>query len=241
MSDTEHSDPEPEPEPTPEPEARTGERCEAETTAGGNLYQCALTEGHPGEHSFSVVEAEDNGQPDSATASNKALKQLDAEAIRHNKRVQEIMGDDSAFLVQCELCPPNLAGWRFDSAPSEDVTARVRVVIGLPDLENYRPSATEHRCDDCGGLGRVRSGSLIPAHEALLCDACHGKGYVASRPRLAPVPDEPAAALVPNGDSSDWGDGIKRDMFGTPETDPDYGMMPNMRQRPTDYWQQNRV
>jgi hypothetical protein len=35
-------------------------------------------------------------------------------------------------------------------------------------------------------------------------------------------------------------DGVERDMFGTPATDPDYGKMPNMRDRPVDYWATNR-
>lgn len=170
----------------------------------------------------------------------KALQSLTKEADRHAERVRQIMGDDAEGLVPCELCWEHAPGFRWNRSPDPETVAAVRVVIGMPDLSNYRPSATERICDDCGGLGKVRTGSVVPQFETATCDGCAGKGFTPSRPRLnedtapvAPVAPENGAALVHD-------DGIQRDMFGTPFTDPDFGKMPNMRARPVDYWQTHR-
>lgn len=170
----------------------------------------------------------------------KASKSLEKEAIRHGNRVEEIIGPDFTNLVACELCWNLAPGFRWDTAPTEDVSARVRIAIGLPDVSNYAPSSTEHTCDDCRGLGKVRTGSSVPNQETAKCDACAGKGYVGTRARVntetgESFEDVTGDALAPTVD-----DGIERDMFGTPATDPDFGKMPNMRARPVDYWQTNR-
>jgi len=116
----------------------------------------------------------------------------------------------------------------------------VRAVIGLPDLTNYATSHWEATCDNCRGLGKVRTGSTVSRHEVLDCGACFGKGYVVTRPRdKSQQPDTPPAAPL-NGEPPVYDDGVKRDMFGTPEGDPDYEKLPGARQRPTDYWQTNR-
>lgn len=227
----------PDAEPEPDPEGR----CEAETTAGGTPYRCALQANHDGDHFFQPEEDETPEASDSEKGMARASKSLELEAARHTKRLQEIMGDDFHALTRCELCFPLAPGYRWDASPNEQTVAAVRVAIGMPDLSNFRPSATEHTCDDCAGLGKVRTGSSVPRHEVADCDACKGKGYMGTRERLnTPPPDAPPAV---NGDAPPAAvdDGIKRDMFGTPETDPDYGLMPNMRARPTEYWQTNRV
>jgi hypothetical protein len=223
--------------PKPEPE----NRCEAETTVGGSLYRCALQEGHEDDHRWQVVEDEEPPPPRAANNMEASLRKLDNEAERHAKRIREIMGEDADALVQCELCPPNFGGWRFDGSPTEEVTKRVRVAIGLPDVSNFAMSATEKPCDDCRGLGKVRTGSLVPGRETVTCDACAGKGYVGSRPRLNT--DTPEAPPPPpeNGAPPAYDDGIRRDMFGTPEGDPDFEKLPGARVRPIEYWQQNRA
>jgi hypothetical protein len=216
-------------------------RCEAETTVGGTLYRCGLDVLHEGDHAFTPVEDEAAPAEDSEKRMRQANDRLNRENERHWNRIQEIMGPDASALVPCELCFTLTPGFRWDSAPNEETAARVRVAIGLPDVSNFAPSATERACDDCRGLGKVRTGSTVPNRETITCDACAGKGYVNTRPRLnaaegaPPEPDDPSN-VVPFPD-----DGVERDMFGTPATDPDYGKMPNMRARPVDYWQTNRV
>lgn len=215
-------------------------RCEAETTVGGTLYRCALEVLHEGDHAFQPVEQEEAPAEDSEKRMRQATEKLDRESERHWNRIKEIMGADANALVPCELCFVKTPGFRWDAAPNEETSARVRVAIGLPDVSNYAPSATERTCDDCRGLGKVRTGSSVPGQETGKCDACNGKGYVATRPRMnfaEDARDEQGEQMVP---AALHDDGVVRDMFGTPETDPDYGKMPNMRARPVDYWQTNR-
>lgn len=228
--------PEPEAEPTPEPEAR----CEAETVVGGTRYRCALEVGHDDDHRFQTVEDAEPSSGGGQDAVDKAIPKLENEAKRHAGRVREIMGEDANQLVVCELCLPMIPGYRWDSAPDEPTTQRVREAIGLPSLDNFRPSATERKCDDCDGLGKVRTGSLVQGKESIRCDPCDGKGYVGTRERVNTLPEPEPLAAAANGATVYPDDGVKRDMFGTPETDPDYGKMPNMRERPVDYWQTHR-
>lgn len=229
------------PEPEPEPETDPEGRCEAETTVGGTLYRCALDAEHAGDHSFTPVA----GAPEPVEDSEKTLRvrgeKLDRENERHWKRIQEVMEEDALDLVPCELCFVKTPGYRWNAAPSEETAARVRVAIGLPDVSNFAPSATEHTCDDCRGLGKVRTGSTVPGRETIQCDACSGKGYVETRPRLNASVPPPESAAADEGAAVFHDDGIKRDLFGTPEGDVDYQKATPYRVRPVDYWQTNRA
>lgn len=216
-------------------------RCEAETTVGGVLYQCALEVLHEGDHRFQPAPNEQPDPVDSDKLMRQANDKLNRENERHWNRLQEIMGPDSEQLVPCELCFTLTPGFRWNAAPTEETANAVRVAIGLPDITNYAPSATERTCDDCRGLGKVRTGSTVPNKETITCDACAGKGYVPTRPRMNELDAAELAQNAPDNVVPIHDDGIVRDMFGTPSTDEDYGKMPNMRKRPTDYWATNRA
>jgi hypothetical protein len=171
----------------------------------------------------------------------KASRSLEKESARHAARVEDVMGPDFAALVPCELCWDLAPGFRWDREPDEATKAAVRIAIGLPDVSNFAPSATERTCDDCRGLGKVRTGSTVPNRETITCDACAGLGYVPTRPRLNGATAPPEQADAPDAPAAFPDDGIARDMFGTPSTDPDYGKMPNMRARPVDYWRSGQA
>lgn len=184
-------------------------------------------------------ETEDDGQDERAARTGdveQASKKLENEAGRHARRVEEIMGPDYEALTACELCWNLAPGFRWDKMPDDDTIARVRVAIGLPDVSTFAPSATERQCDDCRGLGKVRTGSTVSGQETASCDACGGKGYVGTRPRQNQSGAEASEAQAVPGVTPPIDDGIKRDMFGTPEGDPDYEKMPNARIRPIEYW-----
>jgi hypothetical protein len=170
----------------------------------------------------------------------KALESLGKEATRHANRVSEIMGEDALALVPCELCAVNIPGFRFSIQPNEEVQRAVRAAIGLPTLETLKPDLYSRKCDTCDGAGKVLSGSLVQGRETLACVDCGGNGWKPvgqerqSGAPVATLDGEPAPlAAVPD-------DGIRRDMFGTPEGDPDFEKMPNARQRPISYWQEQQ-
>ena len=76
----------------------------------------------------------------------------------------------------------------------------------------------------------------VAGRETLRCDGCQGKCYTVTRSRMAELPDEPEHSANGHADVVVPIDGVKRDAYGTPEGDPDYGLLPNLRQRPVDYW-----
>jgi hypothetical protein len=196
-------------EPEPEPEPEDGEEPESEAVAA---------------------------RADRTGDIEKTHRALEKEAERHARRVEELMGSDFAALQSCELCWEAAPGFRWGRMPDPETVAHVRVVIGMPDLSNFAPSSTERQCDDCRGRGKVRTGSCVSKYETAICDACKGKGWVVTRQRLNEIPDAHPDDAPAQGATVSDDDGVTRDMFGTPETDPDYGKMPNMRARPTDYW-----
>lgn len=226
-----------------ETDEQTEDRIAAEMLPDGEAVE---VDTETGEILETVEESEEEADGADARAARtgdveKASQQLEKEAARHANRVEQIMGPDFAALVPCELCWQLAPGFRWEREPDDDTKTAVRIAIGLPDVSNFAPSATERTCDDCRGLGKVRTGSTVPNRETITCDACKGLGYVPTRPRqnteadvVAPVLSTPGAGVVVD-------DGIERDMFGTPATDPDFGKMPNMRARPVDYWQTNRA
>lgn len=116
----------------------------------------------------------------------KAIKQLQAEGNRHEKRVAEIMGADFAAYVPCEPC--GTLGF---------------VVAGAPALELEVDAETE-RCDRCKGRGQLITGSLVPGQETKPCPPCMGAGWVTkSVPipggALPPISVEQPAPWVPEG------------------------------------------
>lgn len=48
----------------------------------------------------------------------------------------------------------------------------------------YQQSSTHERCQACGGLGKVLTGSLVAGKDYDFCGVCHGNGHTS---RLAPV------------------------------------------------------
>ena len=178
--------------------------------------------------------------PSSSDAADAFFKEMESAGRAYGKRVAKAMEDEDFGFAPCPLCNDPFPGVRIPRMPGEENVAVIRQVIGLPALENFAPSATERQCDDCRGLGKVRTGSSVQGRESIQCDACSGKGYVASRPRQNTSDELPASVEGTNGALSVEDDGVQRDMFGTPISDPDYGKMPNMRVRPVDYWATHR-
>lgn len=60
------------------------------------------------------------------------------------------------------------------------------------------PDAHSHPCDDCAGIGRVATGSLVLGNETAMCASCNGAGFIRNVP-AATVPstvEETAAPYV---------------------------------------------
>jgi hypothetical protein len=87
----------------------------------------------------------------------RQLRSFEAELIRHDKRVREIMGAHVAGFEACETC-----GGAGIMPPGP------------------RPHTHEwfHVCQTCGGFGELVTGSLRPGHTSRECHDCKGRGYL---------------------------------------------------------------
>lgn len=179
--------------------------------------------------------------PSADAAADAFFKELESAGKAYGKRVAKAMEDETFGFAPCPLCNDPFPGVRIPRMPPEENVAVIRQEIGLPALENYAPSATERACDDCRGLGMVRTGSSVQGRETAKCDACAGLGYVTTRPRQNSGAPATSEAEPTNGAQVIHDDGVRRDMFGTPEGDPDFEKLPAARIRPVDYWQSHRV
>lgn len=214
-----------------EPEAR----CEAETTAGGNTYRCALQEGHEGEHSFQMIDAGDEvaePEPEAAPAydDDEVSRKLARKVKNYTSGLVEILGADLGGFAPCALCdgfPPGLVP---PVQLDEEKKARVRVAIGLPALANYKQDRRFNACSTCEGLGRILTGSSVQGQEVATCEDCSGRGFMRIDGKPL-VTNEAGATVHPlPAIQTEEGEAAALDPWGRPYGDPLYGVMPGYEQ-----------
>lgn len=127
-------------------------------------------------------------------------QRLGNENARHARRVSEIMADDATALIQCPVCMDGIAGWIYppDVAPLPDeAVARIRQVIGLPDLTTFEDATDASQCPACKGLGKVKTGSNVPGYEVKECGRCASRGWISlGVPVNGAVLEEPAGEIM---------------------------------------------
>lgn len=128
------------------------------------------------------LDGEPDTEPEQTVRSEKEIEQvtskLERESSRHLKRLTEIMGEDAADLLPCELCPPVLAGYRFDVPVPEEVTAAVLAALGVSQPRELSRDPYSQVCNTCNGEGQVASGSRVQGQEALTCVDCGARGWI---------------------------------------------------------------
>lgn len=213
-------DPEPVQEPTGEPESDPEPEDDPEPEEDPDDPQ------EPGDEQLRQQALAEQGLSEKEL--EKGFQRLEAEAQRHAKRIGEIMGEDATMLVACELCAPNLPGFRFPHIPPDDVVQRVRVAIGLADFTELAKAEHVRECDKCRGRGSVLSGSKVPGKETVQCPPCKGNGFL----HIGGTPTPVAADVAPtNGDvvfTADLEPTSETDPWGRLPTDPLFGVMPNL-------------
>lgn len=130
-------------------------------------------------------------------------KKLDAETKRHVERVAAICGPNFAYLTPCELCEPNMPGFRLPKVLDEETKAAVRYAIGDRQPENWQADQYSRECEACAGLGEVLTGSKVTGQSTLVCLICGGKGWTPIGPeRQGGVFPKPALVAPSNGEGS---------------------------------------
>jgi hypothetical protein len=112
------------------------------------------------------------------------IELLERELGRHWRAVAKIMGGDFESFVDCPTC----------AEAGTPLAGRIPLwaIAQEPDYQTRTDTTT---CENCLGLGMMRTGSKVPGQELLPCPTCIGTGYVQKAQPLVPVPDL-APALV---------------------------------------------
>ena len=129
----------------------------------------------------------------------KRGQKIDAENVRHAKRLGEIMGDDAADLDMCPMCSDDIAGFIYapGKAPlSDEAIARVRMAIGMPVYDTLVQPPWAQACGDCQGQGKVKTGSVVPGKETTDCPTCGANGWINTRRR----PEQNGSLTDPEGE-----------------------------------------
>jgi hypothetical protein len=198
------SEHEPETENAPEPEPENVPETEQGDEANPDAEPSEPIEGDDEQGD----EAERDGEPapdSQAVQDEKALakrdQKLDAENVRHAKRVSEIMEEGAVDLIPCPVCMDGIAGWVYSpeaQALSEEAILRLRQLIGLSGLEGIKQATFAARCPDCDGNGEVRTGSRVLGYETTTCERCKKAGWirVGSAPTNGHVEPEDEAVVT---------------------------------------------
>lgn len=174
--------------------------------------------------------------PDEEAAPPRSQKEIDAvqdklkaEALRHEKAVAKIMGEDFGFLV------PNPTDWTpgfiFNVPamhPMPEQVAALHELLGDAQGVEYLPAEDAEACGKCNALGEVLTGSRKQGQITKLCVGCNGTGWVTKTiPYVAPT-------LVQNGSAAQGGANlapnqpIAADRWGRPYGHRDYGLDPSL-------------
>jgi hypothetical protein len=170
--------------------------------------------------------------PDTEADVEAKIKKLATASRNYSRRIVEILGDDLDGWLTCELCEAHYPGIRLPVPPDEALAAKLRSILGMPALENYRRDNQYNPCATCDGLGTILTGSKVAAHMTRTCGACKGTGYIDMRTGEAPTlngtttPNVHLPEPIPTEEAPDV------DPWGTPLGDPDYGRLPHLRAKP---------
>jgi hypothetical protein len=170
----------------------------------------------------------------------KVLTKLEASANTWRRRVGDLLGDEAANLVPCELCDPNIPGFHWPAQitqPRDDLHAHLLDVLRAPESPDYAQAQHVRRCALCDGWGVVLSGSRVAGKNRVTCQMCKGNGFVGDaivagqqQPQNGEVEvefPEDTGPLV-TGDEDVWG---SPRLLDDGQENPNYGKMPQYKDK----------
>lgn len=140
--------------------------------------------------------AGEDGEQESPAMSEKeiekATKALEREATAHANRVSRIMGEAAQSLIPCELCAPNIPGfrWPLELAPLDDAQREAVLAAigqGVEAAPPLKQAVGVRMCDACDGYGQLEYPTRNPHVATQQCPRCAGQGYVSAETPTANV------------------------------------------------------
>ena len=220
MSEIENEEVEPLEEPEPESEPDEDEALEEEAPAAEPSPEDAGPQAEPPQDEDRV----------------KLAKSLSTRYDSYKKSMIDRLGDEAPEWMVCPLCTSSMApGFvnvnDFGRVP-DDIRANVDTYFGLKRETEYESAPGVTVCTDCGGLGKVSTGSRVAEHMTITCPTCKGYGYTPppgahlTGNGVAHTPEEHVAAALGDLDQPE------RDMWNEPRILPDGTLNDNYMKMP---------
>ena len=181
-------------------------------------------------------------QPPPADEADSRIVESQKKWTNFERALRSIWGDYAGNLMECPLCftsHKGLIDLNDSGQYPEEILAAITEYVRGSDQAHYKPATQVRECVDCGGYGKVLSGSRLEQHKTVTCPACKGYGYVPP-----PVPSssgngysqaaqiEGAGIGAPTEDTEPPADA---DIWGSPrllpdgQENPNYGKMPQYK------------
>lgn len=170
---------------------------------------------------------------------SKMFAKIDRSFGTYRSAVERNLEDEVTDWFGCPLCfssaVPGYVNKHDMGRVPEDVQDNVRTFFGLARETDYASAPGIVACTDCGGLGKVSTGSRVAEHATITCPTCKGYGYTPP-----PVPTQNQRMAATNG-QNETAEAIAdlevpdRDNWGEPRVLPDgtlndnYGKMPQFK------------
>jgi rubrerythrin len=156
----------------------------------------------------------------------------------HEKRLRAIYQEESEYLYPCPLCPDQHRGLidiRFAGMVPDELADAVYAYVRGSEQVKYLPAQNVAECADCGGNGKVLSGSKVAGKDLIVCVRCKGYGFYP--PLGASENGSVEPVLVPVGGGADEGPLSNEDLdvWGSPhyladgQENSNYGKMPQYK------------
>ena len=169
----------------------------------------------------------------------KAFKKIDGSFKTYQAAIERNLEDEVTDWLFCPLCAAGaIPGYvnRHDlGRVPEEVVANVNTFLGYARETDYAAAPEIVACTDCGGLGKVSTGSRVAEHMTITCPTCKGYGYVpppGGHPAGNGHHDTPEASVTAALADLDT---PERDNWGEPRVLPDgtlndnFGKMPQFK------------
>lgn len=168
-------------------------------------------------------------QSPSEGAIEQTFSKAQKRAETYMKAIPDILRDAASDLSLCPRCTDFLPGWILPLAIKPvvgDQLVAVKQSLGEGMPRELKQDKRASQCPDCGGEGKVVTGSNVRGQAELRCEDCNGRGWIG--PRVATVTTTAVSADT-NG-ASEYPpppeEAPATDPWGRLRGDPLYGVMP---------------
>ena len=170
---------------------------------------------------------------------HKMFAKIDGSFNTYKRAVERNLEDELPDWLFCPLCAsgavPGYVNRHDLGRVPDDVQANVQMYLGFARETEYEDAPNVRGCADCGGLGKVKTGSRVAEHMTVKCPTCKGYGYTppptfsATGEQTNGRAEEAVAAALADLDTPE------RDNWGEPRVLPDgtlndnFGKMPQFK------------